>query len=244
MKKLFTIILLMSFVYGYGQSIQLIYNDEVVNNNDTITVDVQGSGDHYLDLINTSTSNINMMIKREIISLLQGADNYFCFYDCLTSTVDRLPSPVSVNAGDTLSHKDGDNLYYFYTHYDPYNHKGISLIKFNFSDNDNPTDVTSVVFKFNSAALGITDNQTAAVALNAYPNPATTKIFVQHDLKKQAAEAKILVTNLMGVTLKTIPVNPTSNKTQIDISDFASGIYFYSLEVNGKISVTKKLIVK
>jgi hypothetical protein len=245
MKKLYPIILLMSFVYANAQSIQLLYNDEVVNT-DTITVYVNETvHEYYLDLVNTSTKDINLMITRNVISLLPGADTYFCFDNCYNSNVDQLPSAITFLAGDTFSHHDTDPTKpYFYAAYYPEGQKGISLVKFNFFDEVNPTDVKSVVFKFNSTDLGITNNQEATLTLKAYPNPATTKVFIQHDLKKQTSEARIRVTNLMGAVLKTIPVNPTSDRTQIDVSGFVPGIYFYSLEVNGKVSVTKKLIVK
>jgi hypothetical protein len=248
MKKLFTIILILSFICGYGQSIKLFYNDAVVNSNDTVTINVTGSDDHYLDFVNTSAQDINLMIKRTVISLLPGAETYFCFYDCLAETVNSLPNPVPFIAGDTFSHKKAENddeyFYYFYAHYDPHGQKGISLVKFDFMDNDNKNDVSSVIFKFNSNSSSIADNQTVSLSLNAYPNPVTSKVYVQYDLKNHASKARLLVSNLIGVTLKSIPLGSTANRMQIDLSDFSSGIYFYSLEINGKIAATKKLIVK
>jgi hypothetical protein len=183
-----------------------------------------------------------LMITREKISLWPNTGNYFCFVDCFSADVDRLPAPFPFPAGDTLSYKNSSN--YFYTHYDPNDEKGISLVKFNFYNNNKPGDIKPIVFKFNSYALGIKDNQRETVSLKAYPNPATSKVFIQYDLKNQTSNARILVSNLMGVAVKSIPINSTSGKTQIDVSGLAAGIYFYSLEVDGKTSATKKLIVK
>ncbi|MDR2410682.1 MAG: T9SS type A sorting domain-containing protein [Bacteroidales bacterium] len=246
MKKIFVIISIMSFAYSYGQSIELFYNDAIVNNNDTVTINTDTVNGHYyyLDLVNTSSQNINLMIRREIISLVPGAENYFCFSECLDINGNELTEPISLTAGDTFSHKEEGNYYYFYTSYNPKNQIGTSIIKFNFSDNNDPTDKSSVIFKFISTTTAIADNSVAQVSLNAYPNPATTKVFIQHDLKNQASEARLLMSNLIGVTVKSIPISSTSDKTQIDISDLAAGIYFYSIATGGKSSVTKKLIVK
>jgi hypothetical protein len=250
MKKLCSIILIMSFAYSYGQSIELFYSDTVFNP-DTILVDVRASGDHHLGLINTSNNSINLMVKREIISPLSDAENYFCFYECLSSATNQLSTAYPFPAGDTFSLKHtGDEYLYFYTHYDPdttpdhSGERGIYIVKFEFYDNANPVDKSSVVFKFNSNRLGIADNQTEAISLHAYPNPATSKVFIHYNLKNQASKARILVSNLVGTTVKSIPVSSANNKLEMDVSDLASGIYFYSLEVNGKNSLTKKLVVK
>jgi hypothetical protein len=253
MRKLFTIILVMSFAYAYGQSIQLLYNNsDVVAYNDTVAVDVYEPSDYYLTLVNIASQDVDLMIVRTLIDLLPETVTYFCFENCYSSEVNATEDPYSFKAGDTLYHgRPGDTLFngdivsypYFYVHYDPMGQKGISLVKFDFKDNRDISDKTSVVFKFNSNSLGITDKQKTTVSLNAYPNPATSKVFIQHDLK-EASTARLHVTNLLGVRVKSIPISPTSNKTQLDISDFASGIYFYSLEIDGKISMTKKLIVK
>jgi hypothetical protein len=152
MKKLCSILLFMSFVYSYGQSIQVIYQDSIVNP-DTILVDVQSPAEHYLDFVNNSNNEIKLMITREIIYLWPNAENYFTFYDCFTFTENRLPNAYPFPAGDTFSQKRDDYLY-FYTHYNPNGEKGISLVKFNFFNNDDHSDIRSVVFSFNSFDMG------------------------------------------------------------------------------------------
>jgi hypothetical protein len=234
----------MSFACGYGQSISLLYNDAVVADMDTLTIEVIKPEDHYIDLVNTSEQDINLMIRRELVNVMQNVITYFCFEDCYNETVDISDKPYSFKAGDTCS-TDNKNNPYFYVHYDPQNQNGTSIIKFNFYDDDNPSDKSSVIFKFISTTTGIADNQLTQVSLNAYPNPATTKVVIQHDLKNQVSgETRLLLSNVMGATVKSIPISSTSGKTQIDVSDLASGIYFYSIATGGKISGTKKLIVK
>ncbi len=81
-----------------------------------------------------------------------------------------------------------------------------------------------------------------AANINAYPNPATMNVIIQHNFKNET-NARLLISNVMGMALKSIPIQ-ANNEIQIDVSNFASGVYFYSLEVNGKVFVTKKLIIR
>ena len=68
-----------------------------------------------------------------------------------------------------------------------------------------------------------------------YPNPAADKITIE-TLPQQAT---IEVSNIHGQLTKSIAVS--SNKTTIDISDFAKGIYFIKV-ITAKELITKKFI--
>jgi len=48
----------------------------------------------------------------------------------------------------------------------------------------------------------------------------------------------------MGGVVRSIPVENRSGKITIDIDDLSSGFYFYSLEINGNILKTQKLIIE
>jgi hypothetical protein len=233
----------MSLACSYGQSVQVFYNDSLVKTMDTITIDVIKSGSHYFDLVNISEQSINLMIRRRVIDIMPDVITSFCFDVCYDPDINLLRRSYLFKAGDTCTFaNEGEPS--FYVDYDPKNQKGISIIQFEFYNKDSTSDKNIIVLKFNSISLGIADKQTAKISINAYPNPATTKVFIQHDLKNQVSKARLFVSNIMGTTVKSIPINSTSDKTQIDVSDLAPGIYFYSIEINGRISATKKLIIK
>lgn len=245
MKRIITIGLLLACSYNYGQSIQLFYDNEPLNSGDTIFIDVPSDNifrEFPLDIVNTSSNNIELMAMRNLTSLISGARNKFCLGECYNETED-MSKPYPLNAGDTLS-PETDEYGHFHTSYNAEGNKGVSVIQYTFyDDNDILGTRVSVYFRFNSNNVGIAPI-TDIANLAAYPNPTTGKVVVEHSLKSQSSNAKLLVSNVMGVTLKSIPILSSSDKTAIDMSDFAAGIYFYSLEVDGKISVTKKLIIK
>lgn len=243
MKKIFVITFLFVCFYGNSQSMQLFYEKQPVAHEDTLYIIVSGTiSTCDLDIINTSGNMIKLMVKRTVISLLQNAENMFCLGECFAPETDKTTTPFDFFSGDTLS-RDTKEYDYFYTSYKTYGEKGISIIKYTFYDNNNPSDETSVIFKFDSESTGISDIRGEKTSINVYPNPASGVVTVEHHLNNQTGNANLLVSNAMGMVLKSISIN-SSGKMQVDISDLASGIYFYSIEENGNKSVAKKLIIK
>jgi hypothetical protein len=71
-------------------------------------------------------------------------------------------------------------------------------------------------------------NELSKEAVNVFPNPTTGLITVQHE---GISIAKILIFNAIGQIVKT--VEPTANETQLDLSEWAKGVYF--VKVNDKM---------
>ncbi len=81
----------------------------------------------------------------------------------------------------------------------------------------------------------ITENYEYALYQN-YPNPFNPTTTISYSLKDES-EVRIKIYAITGELIKTIIEGNKSkgyNETQIDLSNMASGIYFYRLEVTGK----------
>jgi hypothetical protein len=81
----------------------------------------------------------------------------------------------------------------------------------------------------------ITDNYEYALYQN-YPNPFNPTTTISYSLKDES-EVRIKIYAITGELIKTIIEGNKSkgyNETQIDLSNMASGIYLYRLEVTGK----------
>ncbi|MBK6836185.1 MAG: T9SS type A sorting domain-containing protein [Bacteroidetes bacterium] len=74
-----------------------------------------------------------------------------------------------------------------------------------------------------------------------YPNPSSELISI-HLFKKSEGNT-IYVTDLTGRIIKNNILIDTDNITDIDVSDFAAGIYFIHIQLNNSV-VTKKIIVQ
>jgi agmatine/peptidylarginine deiminase len=80
----------------------------------------------------------------------------------------------------------------------------------------------------------------------AYPNPASTAFVIPFDLIEKAS-VKIVVTDILGKQLITISkdnLQAGMYKEAIDAADLKSGVYFYSMFVNGEKISTRKLLIQ
>ncbi|MBQ4433904.1 MAG: T9SS type A sorting domain-containing protein, partial [Bacteroidales bacterium] len=103
-----------------------------------------------------------------------------------------------------------------------------------------------IVVNYISGEVSVADAPATLGSFSAYPNPATSSVTFQYTLANRSASdaANIVITNLVGNRVRVIPVSGNSGKKTIDLSNMVAGIYFYSMEINGKPASTKKLIVK
>ena len=75
------------------------------------------------------------------------------------------------------------------------------------------------------------------------PNPFTGSATVKFALSKEANSAVFTVVDVMGREITKEKVSTTIGGHSIQLNNYAAGIYYYSLNVDGKIT-TKKMIVE
>jgi len=78
-----------------------------------------------------------------------------------------------------------------------------------------------------------------------YPNPFNASTYIKFNLYR-ASDVKLVVTDLLGKEME-VPVSGKmpqgENIARIDANNYASGIYFYSLYIDGRIMETKKMVL-
>ena len=226
-----------------AQSLTLTHEGNPVGNNDTINISISASNlnelnETYLIITNVTDDVVSLKVAKHAISLLANAEVEICLPpSCYPAEVDTTVIPFPLVGESSCGDRD------FSIHYNPKGSQGISLIYFTVFNVDNPNDNTHFYIKYTSGTVGISDNKTTANNITAYPNPAADKVTIKYSLSKNAP-AKLVVKNLMGVTLYSTPLNAGSDKVSIDVSQYASGIYFYSLLVDEQVVSTKKLLVR
>lgn len=77
-----------------------------------------------------------------------------------------------------------------------------------------------------------------------YPNPSSRVAQLDYTLVNPKAKAKISVTSFIGNPIAEYDLDPERNSLVINVSEFQAGVYFYTLFVDNKNVVTKKLQVK
>jgi len=78
-----------------------------------------------------------------------------------------------------------------------------------------------------------------------YPNPFNATTYIKFNLYK-SSDVKLVITDLLGKEME-VPVSGKlpqgENTARIDANSYASGIYFYSLFIDGKFMETKKMVL-
>jgi hypothetical protein len=79
---------------------------------------------------------------------------------------------------------------------------------------------------------------------NLYPNPANDVVKFNYVISDANAKVKITIRNVLGSVVKEEELSHHSRELEIDVHEYASGMYFYSLSINNRSMITKKFLVK
>lgn len=91
-----------------------------------------------------------------------------------------------------------------------------------------------------STLASLQDELTNMLSVSLYPNPAKESATLE--FLGLNSEAKISIVNMKGQIVKTIDIQP-SQSYELNLTDFASGVYYVKVITDGKI-ITQKLIVE
>lgn len=241
MKKLLVLFICFFLSTTFAQTLLLEYNGENVADGDTIvgvTTNMNGETPFFIDLTNNTDSRVQLKVRKETLSLVTDAYCSFCLGECYSG--DESIFPYEMNAGESLTHAEAGDLA-FHLNYNPNRNEGTSLFHFTIFDETNPNISTSFYFSVTASAnVGIQNYNTNT--LSAYPNPAKNYVTINYTISN--SPAKLVIRNLVGAIIFTQNINPADSKVKISLSNFKTGVYFYSIEQNNKALLTKKLIVK
>ncbi|MCU0451837.1 MAG: T9SS type A sorting domain-containing protein [Bernardetiaceae bacterium] len=79
---------------------------------------------------------------------------------------------------------------------------------------------------------------------NIYPNPATDQITFDYLYHNPQIVAKITIRNVLGGVVAEFQLDKSERTVSLPVAHYAAGIYFYTLTIDNKSIVTKKLIIK
>jgi hypothetical protein len=109
-----------------------------------------------------------------------------------------------------------------------------------------PDESMTLFLEINMTPVGVKEQNNGAAALSAYPNPApaNSTIHVSYSLEDKNGSHRLLIRNIMGAKILSMPLNPYDNTIAFDAAELKSGVYFYTIETNNHVAAAKKLIVK
>ncbi len=243
MKKIILSIsfIIFTFCFANAQSFSLSWDGEVLGDTVTLLPDTVGAQNITFKAILTNNSSKDAEIKlaRNEIFMVDTAYSDFCWGDiCWPPEIDTSGIWI-VTAGGSSA--EGDFSGYYHANYT----NGVSIIEYKWYDVENPDENVKIVIKFDNSIDAIDENILKNIWVSdLYPNPASNYVTIDYDMPTEVKEASVQIVNLLGSVVKEQKIDTRDNNMKIDILDMNGGIYFYSLNINGEIYSTKKLIIR
>ncbi|MCU0437005.1 MAG: T9SS type A sorting domain-containing protein [Raineya sp.] len=78
---------------------------------------------------------------------------------------------------------------------------------------------------------------------NPYPYPANEFVSFSYQILQNNVDAKIALYDVLGNEVASYRLQSEYNKVVIQTSSLRTGVYFYTLTIDGKNMITKKLVV-
>ncbi len=96
-----------------------------------------------------------------------------------------------------------------------------------------------------SGSLGIakTEEKHTNILSNPIPNPSKSDVKITFTLPEGATRGELTIYNTTGQLMKSYTVDNRFGFIIVDDSQFAPGMYYYNLTVNGTVSSSQKMVV-
>lgn len=241
-KNLLILSFLLLGLMSNSQTLELYtQNNILLNNGDTISVDsLSTTSDSlsfnemivFVKVKNISNSPKTVNCEKQPQSVIPGTENTFCWGLCFPPTTYVSPDPLIIDSSEVSSGFSG--------HYSPKNITGTSLIRYVFRVLHG--DTAWIYIKYNADYNSVANISYNSNISEPYPNPSNNIVNVNFNVPYKN-NINLLLYNAYGKLAKQINLENTNKTINFNVSDLASGIYFYSLNIDGKIVKTNKLIV-
>lgn len=200
-----------------------------------------------VDSLQSIASSSEKLVRHQyLIQSCDGGDNWSTPYDVVGA---QGGVPYEGVYGSLAKNVDG-NLHLIYQK-DLYAGFGVNAT----DDADNQGNWNDIVYvkvptadlplpSLTLCAVGVKDLTSTVSGLNFYPNPASSNGTIEVVLNDNA-KMDIVIINNVGQTVYSTSVagNSGSNKIDVNLSNLASGLYFYQVKIGNSQAVTKKFAV-
>ncbi|MGV3637477.1 MAG: T9SS type A sorting domain-containing protein [Flavobacteriales bacterium] len=189
----------------------------------------------------TDPQQIN--VRRYEMWPVAGSSNYFCWGVCY--------NPVASGVNPTwlsqhyVNMTPGVPVNNFHAYYEPNNTPGTSRFRFVWFRTADPdaADSSWVDIDF-GAAVGIQERRDQLIGMQLMPNPALDgDMRISVELAQAGQNAGLVIYNALGSKVQQHKLTPGVTVVTLRREDMVSGIYFASVEVDGRILDNKRIII-
>jgi len=216
---------------------EALYNKEIL-----VNVDPSETSEYAINIHNHSSEAVSIRVNKNTVQIEEGHETSFKFggTDYPMGENSSEASGEFIEADETLEGEDG-----FIAYFNPNGIDGnefLTTIEYKFFNKVAGNDSETITFLYNPTSVGLINMEGYSVS-NAYPNPATNQFNIDYDIP-DFNEASLKVYHSNGALIGRFPISSYSGTLTVSTSRLSSGIYFYSLEVDGKHLGVQKVMVK
>jgi len=189
----------------------------------------------------TDPAQIN--VRRYEMWPVAGSSNYFCWGVCYNSVASGVnPTWLSQHY---VNMTPGVPVNNFHSYYEPNNTPGTSRFRFVWFRTSDPdaSDSSWVDIDF-GAAVGINERVSPLVGMQLSPNPALdSDMRISVELSQAGQDAGLVIYNALGSKVQQHKLAPGTSVVTLRREDMVSGIYFASVEVNGRVLDSERIVI-
>lgn len=216
---------------------EYLYNKEVL---------VNGSTDEIIEypvlLRNHTSETISYRVGKTVLESEEGQEFYFKFggieYEVDENTSNS--SGVAIESDQILQGENG-----FIAMFDANGVDGNEIlpkVRYKFFNRVAGNDADYVTIIYNPSDVGFSEIESYEIS-EPYPNPAYDYFNVEHKIQDfETAEMKLY--NSAGQLILVHPIQKSSQKSVIYTSGLSEGVYYISIEIDGKALGSEKVIIK
>jgi Secretion system C-terminal sorting domain len=193
----------------------------------------------HWSVVNATAGAVNINCKRWVIQEVAGSLNKFCWGDyCFTWGTDVANEAILMAAGTSNST--------FHGYYRHQGNPGQTIVAYCFYDYDNPSNEFCYDVNYcvdGECVVGVQEGVFQAESFDIAPNPIAGTGAFTYAFTTRPENAKISIYNSLGAIVKVIDLTTQKGAVLIDARDFETGVYFCSLEANGQVFKTSRLMI-
>lgn len=191
-----------------------------------------------LQLKNNTSRPLTLIIRKSVVQIGTSQRNYFCDSGiCLSEGVEEYI--LKIDPAQTISH--------FQVALEAGLVPGISSIKYLISNRANANESLEIEVNFlveeKIAPTHIYSSRIIKLE-EVYPNPSSDYAYVNYKVLNDNARAKMILRNVLGTPVGEYDLPVSESRVKIKTEDLNAGIYFYTLYVDNKAVMTRKLVVR
>ncbi len=192
-------------------------------------------------ILNGST-NKTLNVRRYELSVVANTENYFCWGVCYAPQLAGALPVWNAQPQHAIQCQPGVMVTNFHAYHTPYGANGASTYRYVWYDVANPTDTVWCDIRFQVTSVGVPELEVKEFA--AFPNPAIGQdVQLRLELNGDAAGAQVVVHNMVGEQVLQVPVRGASARILVPTAQLAPGMYFASLQRNGRAASSIRFVV-